>query len=412
MAHVEDRWHSTVKGPDDEPVKVRTSRHPSNGGNPKAARWRARYLDPDGRERNRSFATKTLAERFLTKIEHSKIEGTYRDPDAGRVTLRKYADGWLRAQTFDAATRENQERRLRLHVYPALGGETLSQLAARPSAIQAWVRGLPLASSTAAGVLTTLSMVMNAAVDDGLISRNPCSARSVRAPRPPQRKVVPWTAAQVSAVRTALPGRYQAMADAGRWLGLRQGEAFGVAVEDIDFLRRVVHVRRQVKRLGNALVFAPPKGGKDREVPLPDAVGLRLSAHIAEHPPAMVTLPWRTLDGKPASARLLFTTVAGKAITRTPFVQKHWHPALKTAGVAKARENGFHALRHYFASTLLYDGVDIRALAVYLGHHDPAFTLRVYAHLVPDAADRMRAVIDKAARADADGPSTAQEAQQ
>jgi len=70
-------------------------------------------------------------------------------------------------------------------------------------------------------VLTTLSMVMNAAVDDGLISRNPCASRSVRAPRPPDRKVVPWTAGQVSAVREALPARYQAMADVGRWLGLR-----------------------------------------------------------------------------------------------------------------------------------------------------------------------------------------------
>jgi integrase len=56
--------------------------------------------------------------------------------------------------------------------------------------------------------------------------------------------------------------------------------------------------------------------------------------------------------------------------------------------------------------------VDIRALAAYLGHHDPAFTLRVYAHLLPDAADRMRSVIDEAARADADGPQTAQEASQ
>jgi integrase len=55
-------------------------------------------------------------------------------------------------------------------------------------------------------------------------------------------------------------------------------------------------------------------------------------------------------------------------------------------------------------ATSLHAGVDIRALAVYLGHHDPAFTLRVYAHLVPDAADRMRAVIDRAARGEADRP--------
>ena len=420
MAHVEDRWYRTVRSPGGTTRKERTRRHGTG------RRWRVRYADPDGREHNQSFDRKVNADGFRIKVEADVQRGTYVDPAAAKITLRRYADSWLQAQTFDDATRDSQERRLRLHVYPVLGGKTLGQLAAQPSAIQAWVRGLArsaaadtaiartarkgLADTTARGVLTTLSMVMNAAVDDGLISRNPCASRSVRAPRPPDRKVVPWTAGQVSAVREALPARYQAMADVGRWLGLRQGEAFGLAVDDIDFLRREVHVRRQVKRLGNALVFAPPKGGKDREVPLPESVGLRLSAHIASCPPVAVTLPWRTLAGPPVTAQLLFTTLQGRAITRTPFTQKHWHPALRKAGIAVSRENGFHALRHYFASTLLYDGVDIRALAAYLGHHDPAFTLRIYAHLVPDAAERMRSVIDEAARVEADGPKTAQTA--
>jgi hypothetical protein len=59
---------------------------------------------------------------------------------------------------------------------------------------------------------------------------------------------------------------------------------------------------------------------------------------------------------------------------------------------------------------LLHDGVDIKALSEYLGHHDPGCTLRIYVHLMPDAADRMRSVIDKALSPEADGPGTAQEA--
>jgi hypothetical protein len=83
MAHVEDRWFRTVKDPDGKPVRERTGRHG------KGYRWRARYVDPDGRERNRSFATRVTAERFLAEVEHSKIAGTCRDPDAGRISLRK-----------------------------------------------------------------------------------------------------------------------------------------------------------------------------------------------------------------------------------------------------------------------------------------------------------------------------------
>ena len=55
-----------------------------------------------------------------------------------------------------------------------------------------------------------------------------------------------------------------------------------------------------------------------------------------------------------------------------------------------------HALRHYFASATLEGGVSIRAVADYLGHADPGFTLRIYAHLMPEAEDRARSAVDDA----------------
>lgn len=92
-------------------------------------------------------------------------------------------------------------------------------------------------------------------------------------------------------MRDALPPRYRALVTLAAGCGLRQGEAFGLAVEDIDFLRLVVHVRRQVKLIGSQLVFAPPKYRKERDVPLPDGIALDLSAHIRAFPPVDVTLP-------------------------------------------------------------------------------------------------------------------------
>jgi len=57
--------------------------------------------------------------------------------------------------------------------------------------------------------------------------------------------------------------------------------------------------------------------------------------------------------------------------------------------------------------TALLRGGPARALSEYLGHHDPGFTLRTYAHLMPGAADRMRQAIDAAHEQD-HGPTTAQ----
>ncbi len=55
-----------------------------------------------------------------------------------------------------------------------------------------------------------------------------------------------------------------------------------------------------------------------------------------------------------------------------------------------------HGLRHYYASVLLDAGESIRAVADYLGHSDPGFTLRVYTHLIPSSEDRARQAIDAA----------------
>lgn len=52
--------------------------------------------------------------------------------------------------------------------------------------------------------------------------------------------------------------------------------------------------------------------------------------------------------------------------------------------------------RHYYASVLFEDGVTVRALADYLGHADPGFTLRVYAQLMPATEGRARAAFDTA----------------
>ena len=106
-----------------------------------------------------------------------------------------------------------------------------------------------------------------------------------------------------------------------------------------------------------------------------------------------MTLPWTRAGGEPTTAELLFATPAGNALYRNA-VNKQWRAARVAAGIANTRENGMHVLRHTAASAWLAQGVDIRTVAEYLGHSDPGFTLRVYAHMMPDAADRARKAMD------------------
>ena len=358
--------------------------------------YRVQYRDPSGAMRGKVFDRLAAARAWLTETEHAKGHNAWTDPRAGKATLGEYAETWCAAQTFDETTREAVALRLRLHVLPHLGAYPLAAL--RPSVVQAWARGLQqqLAPSYVRVVFANLSAILAAAVDDGAIARNPCRVGSVKPPAPDRRKVLPWSAERVTAVVAALPDRYQAIMAAAAGLGLRQGECFGLAVDDIDFLRGVVHVRRQVRIVASRLVFAPPKTGKTRDVPLPESVALRLAAHLQAWPAVAVTLPWREPGGRPETARLLFSTRERTALARTYFNRHVWKPALAAAGVPATRDNGMHAARHYYASALLEDGVNVRAVAEYLGHNDPGFTLRVYAHLMPSSEGRARAAIDRA----------------
>jgi integrase len=108
-----------------------------------------------------------------------------------------------------------------------------------------------------------------------------------------------------------------------------------------------------------------------------------------------VALPWEDPESdKLVSVRLIFTSERRNAIVRGTFNQRHWSRALERAGIAPARENGMHALRHFYASALLDAGESIKVVSEYLGHANPAFTLRVYTHLMPGSEGRARRAID------------------
>ncbi|MFB4196311.1 tyrosine-type recombinase/integrase [Streptomyces carpaticus] len=399
--HIQDRWFKDEKQEDGTTRRVKTDRHGTG------MRYRARYIGPDGTEKSKSFPDRKRreAEQWLTRTQADMERGQYIDPKNARTTFQQYAQKWLAAQTTDVATRDVVETRLRLHAFPYLGARPLGSF--QPAHIREWVRQMEEAGvhpSHAYVIYGNLRAVMSAAVDDGFLARNPCDARSVRPPAADKKRVVPWLPERVFAVQDALPERFRAMTDLAGGCGMRQGEVFGIGEDAVAFDTDTVHVIRQVKLIRGKPVFAPPKGDKERDVPLPASVADRLRLHMKEFPPVEITLPWKRLDGPPVTARLLFTGHHGGAVRRNDFNDHTWKPALVTAGVIPeretgerhqaAREHGMHALRHFYASVLLDAGESIKAVAEYLGHSDPALTLRVYAHLMPSSRERSRKAID------------------
>jgi integrase len=370
--------------------------HIQDRGKQHGRRWQARYRDPTGRERSKTFTRKLDAQRWLDEQTADMLTGRYVDPRAGTVTLGTFAERWLDAQTFDATSRQTVTPRLTVHILPHLGDVELRNL--RPSMVQAWLRGRQevVAPSYVVQILTTLSAVLSAAVDDGRIATNPCDSPSVKPPKVERRRVVPWPVDRVHAVVAAHPARYAAVAVVAAGCGLRQGEVLGLRPEDVDFLRRRLLVRRQVRLVAGRPVFALPKGGKEREVPLPDWVAVALAESLRRFAPVPVTLPWGDLDREPATETLMFTARAGGVWNRNEYNRTVWRPALRVVEVPATRGNGMHACRHHYASVVLDAGVSIRALAEYLGHTDPGFTLRTYAHMMPASADRARAAVDAA----------------
>lgn len=291
--HVQDRWYKVETGPSGKPVKVKTDRFGFG------LRYRARYIGPDGTEKSKSFPDrqKRLADAWLTSVEADMARGQYLDPRAARITFREYTERWLASLTIDLTSRAAVEGRLRLHALPYLGSRPIGSF--QPEHIRAWLSELEGAVATESYrrlIFDAASAVLNAAVDDRLLASNPCRVRSVKAPRPSAVRVHPWTAQQVFAVRAALPDRYQVMVDVGGGCGLRQGEIFGLAEDDIGDLGWL-YVRQQVKKVRGSLVFAPPKRGKLRDVPLDPEV----SAALTEHTDSSSRAPSTRLCGATAS---------------------------------------------------------------------------------------------------------------
>lgn len=418
--YIEDRW--LKKRPD-----------PTTGKRERTALWgtkTARYrVGGIPGVRKRSFTTSEDAKAWKAKAEAGARAGAFYDPRDGQTTLREYVEEtWWPTLRVPPGTRESMRSRVFKHILPHMGNRKLNAIGA--DEIKWWLTQAEqhVDVGTVRVTWRHFSSIMQAATAAKKIPANPFRDPDVRklVPAAPKSKAKAWAQESVTAQRTALTPRYRVLVDLGVGALMRQGEAFGVSPDDLD--GEVIRITRQVVKVGGKLAFAPPKGNKEREGPCPPELAEAVKAHMDEFEPVEVTLPWvdpdrpnLPWDERPLrTVRLLVTTPqrgerTGSAINRGTFDEKQWKPALVRAGIipepertliersgkeplrriawAMPREDGFHVLRHTGVSIALAAGETIQKVAQWLGHSDPAFTYRVYAHFLPDAGSRGAAAL-------------------
>ena len=337
----------------------------------------ARYIDPSGRERARSFTRRKDAERFLTGIENDKLRGTWTDPVLGRVRFADWYAQWRRATVeLRPNTEARDERLFRLHIVPRFGSMPLAAITQYE--VRAWVTHTTrqgLAASTVRRAYQLLGKVLGAAVDTGMIAQNPC--RRVPLPRIERQEMRFLTPAEVVRLADSIRPNYRALVLLGAYGGLRIGEIAGLRRARVDLERGMVEVAEIVTEVSGKLYFGPPKTRAGyRRVGLPRFVVEALTDQLA----------------RPGSAHdLVFVGPRGGTLRLAGFRHRIWRPATRAAGLDGLR---IHDLRHTAVALWIAASANPKEVAARAGHTSVSFTLDRYGHLYPEADQALRDRLD------------------
>ena len=163
------------------------------------------------------------------------------------MSVREYAEAWLIHRDLEDRTRDLYARLLRNHVFPTFGPVPVPDVT--PAAVRTWHAALsehtgPTARAHAYALLRT---VMHTAVADDVISANPCRVRGAGQTKR-VKKIVPATLAELEALTTEMPERYQLLVLFAAWCGLRFGELAELRRSDLDVTNGVVDIRNRYER--------------------------------------------------------------------------------------------------------------------------------------------------------------------
>ena len=386
-AGVEDLWFRRGAS---KTVENRTSRHG------RGKRWRARWVDDQGRERTASFATETAAKQHIEAIGSSLHRGDYVDPRSGAQTFGVLAQRFTAGRSVKQKTASGERSLLDSRILPRWENVQLAHIV--ESEIRTWLADMQreVSSSRARQAFILYRQILDLAVADRALAKNP--AQGVKAPRAKtSRDAVFLTVEQVHQIADVMPRAADGtLARFLAFTGLRWGEAVAVTVDALDFTRHIVHVRRTYSEDGGKIITGVPKDHAARWVPFPPGLDEDLQALVKGRPGAADVFQtpgggvlrsgnWTSRVLRPAAL-----TVNAPADGETP-EEREARGGLIPAGLR------IHDLRHTAASVAISAGANVKALQRMLGHESATMTLDVYASLMDDDLRDLGTSINSAA---------------
>jgi integrase len=367
--------------------------------------WVASYKDQHGKRRQPEFTTKKMAEAHMKSAVTAIDKGTF-VVDRESITIRHAGDAYLamlRSEEFAPATIEGHQGRLAKHIYPQIGDLRLSHWAAPQ--VQLFLDNLGVSSDLTRRIRNTLSAVLDEAVRVGATPIN--VVRSLKPRRQPRRRMqekkpvrIPERIEARAMIENA-PPKLHPMLLLVMFCGLRWGEVRALHPRDIK--DGFITVRRSADKFGNVTDFVKTDAGR-RRVPMPPPVAEALRG-------------WRPT----VKSQLLFPSEEG-GVLFLPNIQKRWLAPLQrrlgitdgTTVVTRRRIDGKtrvdvprakytpNAFRHFAVSVWgavqlrERDHIDWQQIAEWIGHEDPSFTMKRYAHLFEEIREDNAGLIHSA----------------
>jgi integrase len=314
------------------------------------------------------------AERWLRDELQKQDRGLWVDPSAGAVGFGGYAEEWFQGLVLKPKTVAGYRSLLDSRILPTLGNVELRRIT--PDLLRSWIAEMAtegLSASRMAQAKRVVSAVLSQALSDGLIGRNP--AATVKVPKTQERQPRFLSAEQVTDLAETCELR---MDGAGvlvkllSYAGLRWGEAVALRPENVDALRRRVHVRESATLVNGELVWGTPKSHRARTIVIPRFL-------VDELAPL--------LDGDGP----IFTSPTGAALRSPNFLRRVWQPSVAECGLGEMVP---HDLRHTAASLAISAGASVKAVQRMLGHVSAQITLDRYSHLFDDDLETLADSMD------------------